>query len=267
MAQLSPDARPERRTQVRAGRLRRLAGPARAAMALALSAGLAMAMAGGAARSSAAAEQVDFDVYVLGLRAGQLSYAAERSASRYALSALATSGGLVGLFSDVRVEATATGRIAAGRFRPERYRLVSVEGGDSYRREIRYDARGAPRLTSDESPEPHWLRPEEQVGALDPLTTLYEVIRDRAGPDPCTINARWTDGTRIGEVRSSPREAGADEVTCTAVYERGAGFTAEELEDGRRFPFLLSYARRGAGWALREVRIDGPMGRARLIRR
>lgn len=228
-------------------------------------------VAGLAALPAQATEQADFDVYVLGIRAGTLSYAISEEAGRYALAGKVRTSRAVGTLFDLRVDVKTQGRTANGRYRPELYVESSRENENIYERAIRYGKGGTPQLTSDEKPRKYWVPVARQAGALDPLTTVYELLRDRDGESPCGFNATFSDGARMGQISSTAdtgkRDRRSRAVTCSGVYERKGGFSKKELKQGTHFPFQLTYQRRGETWALTQVNIRSTRGRAKLVRR
>jgi hypothetical protein len=216
---------------------------------------------------SARAETASFDVYLLGLRAGTLSYVMDKRAERYAVTGEIRSAGVIGAIADFRMNATAKGRLNAAGFRPERYTEKSRENDTRSERVIRYGADGTPRLTSEEKPRDYWVPAARQAGTLDPMTMVYELLRDRDGKSPCALDATYGDGARMGRVSSTMQNAKGDEVTCSGSYERKGGFSRKELEDGTAFPFTLRYRRNGDTWELTQLKIDSVHGRAQLVRR
>lgn len=214
-----------------------------------------------------AREEARFDVYLLGLRAGTLSYAMEQTAAQYAVSGQVRATGVIGAIRHFHMEVSARGRKSATGYRPKHYTERLEENDRRDARSITYDATGAPRLTTDDTPRDYWVPPAKQAGSLDPLTTAYELLRDRTGETPCVLDALYGDGARMGRVSSTPQSTGRTEVTCSGVYERRGGFSRKELKEGTQFPFTLTYRRAGTLWELTHMQIDSRHGRAQLVRR
>lgn len=225
-----------------------------------------LAVAAAVSGTGAAAGEAQFDVYLLGLKAGTLTLSMKEDGSRYAASGRIRSSGVVGAVADYRVDAEVVGRKTQGDRRPERYAERIRAGRDEDSTQLTF-AGDVPQVETTEEPESHWLEPLEASGALDPLTTVWHLLRDRAEDDLCKIDTVFFDGARKGRVSARMGDERGDQVTCQGIYERLGGFSRKELKTGTEFPFSLVYARNGTGWKLTRMDVQSTRGRAQLIRR
>ena len=112
---------------------------------------------------SAAAEvsQHKYNVYISGLKVGELDYAVNEKGSGYSLRALMRSTGIVGAFTKYRYEGLSMGRKKEGRFFPQEYSENSDTGKRKSNKKMVYK-NGVPRLTQSEERKEYWLEPKTQ---------------------------------------------------------------------------------------------------------
>jgi hypothetical protein len=211
-----------------------------------------------------------YDVSLRGIRAGTLTLDAEQAGTAYRVTARIESTGLGAAIRRVRFIGETTGTIRNGRYRPTRY----AEDADTGKRHsvsvIEY-RRGVPTVVSYRADRDHRLTtvdPATQGGTLDPMTSLYAVLRDVPQASACTARFVSFDGRRRTETALLSATRDGDRVICTGLYTRVAGYAPEELAERSRFPFTLTYAPAPDG-RLRvvEVSLDTTYGRALMRRR
>ena len=215
-----------------------------------------------------AAEQLLFDVYLLGVKAGEVQIDARVGGGRYALTGRLESTGLVGAIRKVRYGATVEGRVRGPRFIPEIYGETTDAG--SRRNEARMAYRGGvPQVKTyrpAREPEPYDVDPATQGGTVDPLTALYLALRDRSRREGCSVQTPVFDGRRatrlvVGQVRGDP-------LRCAGTFTRIAGYDAEDLAEQREFPFSFRLVPDGENrLRVNELELGSLYGRARLVRR
>lgn len=233
-----------------------------------LSAGLALATLFSApAGAETRSETGHFDIYFIGIKAGELRYGMTRNDSAYAASGLVRASGLLAALADFKFEAESRGRISGGRFRPQSYDQQSRDDGKDYKTRIRYPG-GVPRPKLSETARDYWVDPRSQRDALDPMTAAWHVLRDRDKSELCKMDVSYFDGARRARlIMSDPRRDG-ETVHCTGQYIRIGGYSDKELRKGRKFTLRVSYEPKPGG-RYRLARMDAktPRGRALLIRR
>ncbi len=226
---------------------------------------LAASLPAPAARS---AERMIFDIYVLGLKAGELEIASALGQSRYALAGRLESTGLIGAIRRVRYGAETQGRARRGSFVPELYSETTVT--EDRRNSARMAYRnGVPQVKSyspPRAPDPEDVDPATQAGALDPLTALFVALRDAPQSQACRTSERLFDGRRATRLNIEP--VPGDPLRCRGLYRRVAGYDAEELAERRDFPFEMRLEPNGNGTLrVAEIEARSIYGRARLVRR
>lgn len=244
-------------------------------LSILLLAGCLAAMTGLVALSPAShAQQVvdnhAFDVTLRGLRAATLSIAGEQSGNAYAVSGKLESRGLAAMVRKVRYDATARGNVRADKFTPTAYSEKADTGKRKSASVMQY-RKGVPQVKSYDpprDPRPDDLNPAKQGGTVDPLTALYATLRDVDAGQECKVALQMFDGRRRSQIALSGRNAEGDKVTCRGEYRRVAGFSAEDMAEKTRFPFVLTYAPNDQG-RMRVVTIttETLYGTATLTRR
>ncbi len=190
-----------------------------------------------------------FDITLKGLRAATLSFAGEQSGNSYSVSGKLESRGLAALVRKVRYDATARGSARGGKFTPAAYSEKADTGKRKSASVMEY-RKGVPQVKSYDpprDPRPEDLNPAKQGGTVDPLTALYATLRDVDAGQECKVALQMFDGRRRSQIALSGRKAEGDGVTCRGEYRRVAGYSAEDMAEKTRFPFVLTYAPGDAG--------------------
>ncbi|MFN4160030.1 MAG: DUF3108 domain-containing protein [Gemmobacter sp.] len=228
------------------------------------------AASAGAADAGAARDVHVYDVTLRGIRAAEVSVDAEQAGNGYRVRAVIQTTGLGSAVRRVRFVAEATGTTRNGRYRPTRY----SEDADTGKRQsvsvIEY-TRSVPRVVAYRSEQDHrasTVDPATQGGTLDPMTSLYAVLRDTPREAACTASFASFDGRRRTETRLIAATPKGDRLICQGEYRRIAGYRPEELAERSRFPFTLTYAPLPDGrMRVAEVSLDTLYGKAVLKRR
>jgi hypothetical protein len=189
-------------------------------------------------------DQHTFDITLRGLQAATLSIAGEQSGNAYSVSGKLESKGLAAMIRKVRFDATVQGRAKGGRYTPAAYSEQTNTGKRKSASQMEY-RKGVPQvkaLSPPRDPEPNDLNPAQQGGTVDPLTALYATLRDVDAGQECKVALQMFDGRRRSQIALSGRKAEGDNVTCRGEYRRVAGFSAEDMAEKTRFPFVLTYA-------------------------
>jgi hypothetical protein len=214
------------------------------AACLALMTALAGLSGPGHAQSSTQVDRHSFDVSIRGLRAASLSFAGEQAGNAYSVTGKLESRGLAAMVRKVRYDANVRGRTKGSRYTPSAYSEKADTGKRKSASVMEY-RKGVPQVKSYDpprDPRPDDLNPAKQGGTVDPLTALYATLRDVEAGQECKVALQMFDGRRRSQIATSGRKVAGDNVTCTGEYRRIAGFSAEDMAEKTRFPFVMTYA-------------------------
>lgn len=237
---------------------------------LAVMLALCLSPMAGRADAGSVRDEARFDLIMLGLTAGTLSFAGETDGRSYAVTGRLASSGILSFIRKVSYDATAQGRVRGDRFSPARYTEQADTGRRQSVAEIVWTG-GTPAVAAYDpprEPRPTDVDPATQKGSVDILTALYATLRDAEAGAECNRSYAMFDGRRASRLTLGAPVAAGDGVTCPGEYRRVAGFSAEDMAEKTRFPFTLTYAPLPDGrMRVVEVAMDTLYGRARLVRR
>jgi hypothetical protein len=215
-------------------------------------------------------DQHSFDITLKGLRAATLSFTGEQAGSAYSVSGKLESKGLAAVVRKVRYDARARGSVAGGRYTPAAYSEQADTGKRKSASVMEY-RKGVPQVKSYDpprEPKPDDLDPAKQGGTVDPLTALYATLRDVEAGQECKVALQMFDGRRRSQIALSGRKAEGANVTCRGEYRRIAGFSAEDMAEKTRFPFVMTYAPvEGGRMRVQTITTETLYGTATLTRR
>jgi len=210
-----------------------------------------------------------FDIRLRGVKAGELAFVGDVSNGRYSAAGRVESTGLLAFVRKVRYDAKSSGNSTKRGFRPSRYVEFTNTGKRVSESEVRY-VNGVPqvaRYAPPRAPSETDVDPSTQGGTLDPMTALFHALSDLPRTDVCTLNVRMFDGRRASRIQMSEAGSNGKSITCRGAYVRVAGFSEEDLQERRVFPFAMIYAPIGNGnWRVIRVESETLYGRARMIR-
>ena len=103
-------------------------------------------------------------------------------------------------------------------------------------------------------------------GAVDPLTAMHLLLRDRPAAGACALSLRFTDGKRLSAVALAPT---GDPLRCAGTWQRIDGPPPADGRERRdRAPFALDLVPLpGGGVRVAALSADAPIGRFVLRRR
>jgi len=215
--------------------------------------------------ASAEVSQHKYNVYVSGLKVGELDYAVNTKGSAYSIRALMRSTGIVGAFKKYRYEGLSMGRTNNGRFFPQKYAENSDTGNRKSNKEMVYK-NGIPRLTQSEDRKDHWLDPKTQKNTADPLSAIYGLLSDQPLEKPCTQNITVYDGARRYSIKLVSSQIDGTEMSCQGIFTRLGGYSEKELSQGIEFPFELQFSKQDNVFRIDRFVMSTLLGRASFVR-
>ena len=166
-------------------------------------------MLAGPAVAQTTSDQMTFDVYLGGIRAGVMGVSGVTDGSRYSAAAKIRTSGLVGLVRDAGYDARSSGTVVNGRFVPTRYEEETDTGSRANSAAMEY-VNGVPQLKVYDPPQEPRARdvdPATQGGTLDPMTTIYALLRDVPRDAVCDVSLAIFDGRRQSALATAAPQA------------------------------------------------------------
>ena len=208
-----------------------------------------------------------FDVFLLGIKAGELRYHKSVKGKTYSAEAVLKTTGLVALLAPYIFQAKVTGQRLKSFYFPKSYVEKSNIGKRITNKEMRYKNQRPTLLTAGERKK-YWLKPADQKGTLDPLSALLALLDDAVSFQLCKADLPIFDGERRVllslEGPTKLREGG---LACKGMYTRLGGFSKQELSDGITFPFYINYHPVDAGYRVTKFSFTTLHGTATFERR
>ncbi len=208
-----------------------------------------------------------FDVFLLGIKAGELRYHKSVKGTVYSAEAVLETTGLVALLAPYLFQAKVTGQRLKSRYFPKNYMETSNTGSRITNKEMRYKNQRPTLLTAGERKK-YWLKPADQKGTLDPLSALLALLDDAVSSQLCKVDLPVFDGERrVSLSLSGPTKLDKGGVACQGIYTRLGGFSKQELSDGITFPFYINYHPVDAGYRVAKFSFSTLRGTATFERR
>ena len=232
---------------------------------------VAAALTGGLGSLPAQAEILRYDISIRSLRVGQLVVSGQDSSGGYAVEGRMRAAGLIGAFVSADYDASAQGILSGRGLIPRRAELVDGMGRN--RGSVILNWRGDVPLVAAASPErpplPWDIEAADQAGAVDPLSALWEIGRAQPIDGLCNRVIAIFDGYRASRLTlANPVRQADGRISCSGEWRRLAGYAPEDLAEGVRQGFTLSYLPDQEGLArLTRMRAGTRYGPADLVRR
>ena len=190
-----------------------------------------------------------YSISFWGIPFGKTSYAARFADNGYAASSHFETSGIVSLFWQATIDASASGRVTSTALTPARYDSFYRRGDTKKERvEVTFDGHGATTFAAppyDTTKYP--VSDAEKREAADPMSAITLVLAgvhvDQA--NPCGTVAPVFDGRRrynieFSYVRDEPVNLGmlynGSAHLCRLRYKQIAGFKPKILKEGAAFP-------------------------------
>jgi hypothetical protein len=173
-----------------------------------------------------------YDLYLGGIRAGELTIDARFSGERYTATSVMRTAGVVGGLYKASFEAETEGSLGAGGLRPERFRATAQSYGDRQRVEMTYRGAAPESVRAEPAfvPKPWQIEPADQVGTLDPVSAAVAALAPAPAAKLCERSIEIYDGRRRYALDLGEPKAEGERISCPALYRRVAGYKAKELK-------------------------------------
>ena len=196
-----------------------------------------------------------YDLYLGGIKAGELTMDAQVSGDNYRAQSVMRTAGIVGMMYKASFEAETEGSLSPDGPKPARFAAASRTKKKSQFVEMVYGA-NAPREIRAEPrfvDKPWQIDPTKQTGAFDPITAALFALAPRPADRICNQTVEVFDGRRRYAVSLGQPKKKGERIRCPANYRRIAGFKPKMMRKRPNFPFAIWY----------EV---GPDGLAHVVR-
>ena len=208
-------------------------------------------LTGGMAEAAPARLDQIYDLYLGGIKAGELEVTAEIGDADYrARSALRTAG-IVGFVYKASFEAETEGRIGDDGYAPARFQADSRMRSKHQSVEMSYAGNAPDEVRAEPAfvPKPWQIEPSEQTGAFDPITGALLALAPAPVDRICNREVDVFDGRRRYVLVMGAPERDGDRIRCPTVYRRLAGFKPKMMKKQTDFPFDIWFEPRPGGMA------------------
>jgi len=218
---------------------------------------------------SAAAENFSavYDVYLGGLRGGEVTLRLERDDARYRAEARLRSVGLARLVFPGEARATAQGAARGAALAPESFTSDNAFGDKRQTVALRYGDAG-PSLKAD---PPYRVRPYDadpgaMGDALDPVSAAVASLAPQPAAAACDRTVTVFDTRRRFDLALGPAVREGDLLRCEGVYRRVAGFKDKQMKKAD-YPFTAWWRVEGGHATLERAMAPTGFGHAVAKRR
>lgn len=174
-----------------------------------------------------------YDLYVGGIRSGELVLDARVSGDRYRARSVLRTAGIVGKVYDASFTAEAEGLVGNAGLVPQRFTADARSEGDEQSVDMTYAGRTPATVRADPpfTPKPWQIEPRAQTGTLDPISAALTALAPRPEGEICDRTIDIFDGRRRYAVDLGKPVADGERVKCHALYRRVAGYKPKELKE------------------------------------
>ncbi len=192
-----------------------------------------------------------YDLYLGGIRAGELSIDADYTAEGYSAQSVLRTAGIVGFVYRASFEAVAEGRLTDAGLAPDRFAADSRMKSKTQSVEMIYGDGAPQQVNADPAfiPKPWQVDPAEQKGALDPITAALMALAPASTDKLCNQSVPVFDGRRRYAIDLGAPVVEHGRIKCPAVYRRIAGFKPKMMAKNPQFPFSIWFEERDDGLA------------------
>jgi hypothetical protein len=209
---------------------------------------LAIGLAAAGAATSSEGARTTYDLSVSGVHVGTVTLRAEQHEGRYVAASEIKPSALVSVMTSYAYDGSASGTVDPdGKVTPLRFTADSSSPRAKRRTEIEWRDDGAPIRVSVEPPRRRPADPARVVGALDPVSAGFALLRDSPPDRICATSVEVFDGSRRSRLSlAEPRPAEGGGYACDGLYARLEG-EAHSLSAASEYPFRLVFSPKGEG--------------------
>jgi hypothetical protein len=171
---------------------------------------------------------IDYDVSLGGSRIMKASYSATLNDETYSASLSAKTVGVSKMFSKIKLNLSAQGRVTNKGFLPASYNYFRKKNDKTKERALQFSADGS--LKTDGAGYEDAIVAAAKKSAIDPLSMLLIISRSSK---PCSGKHRAFDGRDVFDISLSSVGTTAGKLTCKLVYTPVAG---GDVNDGETQP-------------------------------
>lgn len=228
---------------------------------------LAIGFSAGVSAAPALADTKTFDLRISGINVGTVTLSGQQEGDSYRATSQIEPNALVGMFTDYAFDGQASGTLnGSGEVRPSRFTAESTSPRATRVTVVEWDGE-RPTRVSVEPPRKHQPDPAQVVGALDPVSAGFALLRDSAPDDICNASIDVFDGSRRSRLAVAPAQRDGEAWVCNGLYANVEG-EAHSMSEQKEYPFRLVYGPVGADAVrLERIETDTRFGRAVLARR
>lgn len=175
---------------------------------------------------------VDYDISLGGSRVMKASYAAKFDAETYDASFSAKTVGVSKMFSKIRLDLSAKGRLTKAGLVPQKYDYYRKKNDKTKERKLQFNSDGSLKTDGAGYEKPILTAVKKSI--MDPLSMLLKVSRM---DNPCAGKHRSFDGRDVFDVSLTTVSKDNGRLVCKLVYQPIAG---GDFEDGEKEPVTYS---------------------------
>ena len=214
----------------------------------------------------AGSNQHNFNIYVSGLKIGELTFAVNTKGSNYAVRGIIKATGLFGAIAKFHLDATAFGKVHEGSYHTQKYSEIANKGKRVSTKKMIFK-NGIPNLTYSEPLKDYWAKPSEQQGTVDPMTAIMVLLSDKSKEPKCGLAMNVYDGVRRFSIRLSEKITLGEKHICKGMYTKIDGYSKKEWSQGGGFLFELNYISVDDNYQVERLIMATKRGRTSFIRR
>jgi hypothetical protein len=201
--------------------------------------------------------QMAMTLYAGGITLGNITMDATMRPGDYHLVANLQTGGMVNALWQAEIQATASGKIQAGKVLPAFYDSFNTRRDKRQQISLTYD-NGDPRLYANPpyNVTDYAVTAPEKKNTLDPLSAVLFIVSGLGADaaDPCSVTAHVFDGRRRYDVelsKAKPTQIKMDNglysgpaLQCQIAYKQLAGYKPQLLKNSEDFPPIHAWIAR-----------------------
>ena len=211
-----------------------------------------------------------FNISIYGIPAGTMQVALAEENGNYIVDGIVRTTGLLSNVAKFDFTGRTIGAVSDGALVPSKYQIKLERK--------KYDTEVLMTF-ADKTPTVEYYRPErdhraedidpsKQKGVVDLITATYVIVGDASAETLCNKRLQMFDGRRRSQIFQTEPKFKGNTAICHGAYQRIAGFSPDDLEDGATFPFTSYYEKTDTGlYRLMRVSTKSTVGSATLYRR